>query len=355
MRKLLIVVIIFLLNDAFAGNPDRVGQSGAYELNMNGWGRSSGLSHANVAYSFGVESFSTNISGLAFTKGMEVYASHSLWLQGAGLSLSNVGLAKKIGESGGTVAAYISSFNQGEIAVTTFENPEGTGAFYRPRFINGGVGYVKSFTNSIHGGVGVKFLNESVANVSASSICLDAGITYIGGKTDNIRFGIAIRNVGLSTKFKGEGLINRTTPSDATSDNLTLLNAYETDKFELPTQLLMGLAYSLKFNEKNKLTLMGQYTSNSFSNNKIGLGVEYDFKEFAQLRVAYGYEDNVFGKVDEPLLDKRVRNVYTGLALGGSVQVPLGKGSASKLGLHYSFRPTQVYKGTHSFGLSFNF
>jgi len=354
MRKFLVIVAILIISNVYAGNPDRVGQAGAYELNMNAWGRSSGLGHANVAYSFGIESFATNISGLAFTKNLEIYASHSMWMRGSGLSLSNIGLAKKIGESGGSVGVYLSSLNQGEVAVTTVENPEGTGAYFRPRFINGGVAYVKSFTNSIHGGLGVKFMNESVANVSASSICLDAGITYIGGKSDNIRFGIAIRNVGLSTRFKGEGLTNRYVPSDA-SQNLVLLGTYETDKFELPTQLLLGLSYGIKIDEKNKINIMGQYTSNSFSNNKVGLGVEYDFKEIAQLRVAYGYEDNVFGKVDDVSLDKRVRNINGGLSVGGSVQLPLGKGSASKIAVHYSYRPTQVYKGTHTFGLGFNF
>ena len=51
-----------------AGNPDRAGESGAYELLINGWARSSGLFSMNSANIKGLEATSVNTAGLSFVK-----------------------------------------------------------------------------------------------------------------------------------------------------------------------------------------------------------------------------------------------------------------------------------------------
>ena len=56
MKKTIILAIILSASTAIlAGNPDRIGQAGATQLNINGWGRSSGWGWASVSSVKGLE------------------------------------------------------------------------------------------------------------------------------------------------------------------------------------------------------------------------------------------------------------------------------------------------------------
>src|SRR6478672_1578631 len=101
MKKFLAIFFTALLiyADSFAGNPDRRGEAGAYELNMNGWARSSGFWSMNSASIKGIESERINPAGLAFTKKTEIAAAYTLWLQGSGVGLAHVGVVQKFKET----------------------------------------------------------------------------------------------------------------------------------------------------------------------------------------------------------------------------------------------------------------
>ena len=65
LRPFFIIGLLLLLNNAFAGNPDRQGEAGAYELLMNPWARSAGLHTLTTANIMGVEALQLNVAGLA--------------------------------------------------------------------------------------------------------------------------------------------------------------------------------------------------------------------------------------------------------------------------------------------------
>jgi len=56
------------LTQAQAGNPDRAGEAGAYELLINGWARSAGQMGMNTASITGLEAMRFNVGGLAFVE-----------------------------------------------------------------------------------------------------------------------------------------------------------------------------------------------------------------------------------------------------------------------------------------------
>lgn len=70
MKKILIVIVAIALSSpsVFAGNKDRAGQAGAYELLINPWARSSGWHGLNTSSVRGLESLNLNVAGLAFTQ-----------------------------------------------------------------------------------------------------------------------------------------------------------------------------------------------------------------------------------------------------------------------------------------------
>ena len=72
-----LISLIFLLVFPFQlhsqEGEERVGQAGAFELLINPWARSSGLSGANTASVRGIESVYLNVAGLTGTDKTEIH------------------------------------------------------------------------------------------------------------------------------------------------------------------------------------------------------------------------------------------------------------------------------------------
>ena len=67
--------------------------------------------------------------------------------------------------------------------------------------------YFEDFENSFKcGGATIKMISEQISNVGATGLALDAGIQYVTGSKDNLKFGISLKNVGPRMSFSGDGL-----------------------------------------------------------------------------------------------------------------------------------------------------
>ena len=329
-----------------AGNPDRIGQAGATELLINPWARSAGWGGANSGSAQGLEAQFLNVAGTAFTKKTEVLFSHTNYLQGSGITLNAFGITQKMGESG-VLGLSIMSMAFGEVDITTVDQPEPSLGTYSPQYINLGISYAKTFSNSIYGGLTLRIIDESISNVSAGGIAVDAGIQYVTGNNeakDNIHFGIALRNVGTPLQFGGDGLSTRVNAPN-TNNVYQLTVEQRTEGFEMPSLINIGLAYDLELVKDHELSIAGNFTSNSFTNDQYTMGLQYGFKKLFMLRGGFTYEDGLFD-------DALRTTVYSGLSAGMTVDLPLGSGG-KKFGIDYSYRSTQPWDGIHSFGFRF--
>ncbi len=165
MRKFLAAIIILPMI-AVAGNEDRAGQSGAGELLINPWARSSGWAGANTATVKGLESMFLNIAGAAFTPRTEIIFARSNYMQGTDIFINSFGLTQKVGETG-VLGLGIMAMDFGDIEITTVDLPEGGLGTFSPQFMNIGLSYAKAFSNSIYGGLTLKVISEAIADVSA--------------------------------------------------------------------------------------------------------------------------------------------------------------------------------------------
>jgi hypothetical protein len=346
-----IAIAAFAATATFAGNPDRAGQAGATELLINPWARSSGWAGCNVAGAKGLESFYTNIAGTAFTRKTELIFARTQWLKGTGININTFGLTQRVGETG-ALGIAIMAMDFGDIDITTVESPEGGLGTYSPQFLNIGISYAKGFSDNIYGGLVLKVITEKTANVSARGVCLDAGIQYIAGKHDQIKFGIALKNVGPRMKFSGDGLSFKTLVPAATNGSSQITVEHRAAQFELPSLLNIGAGYDFYLSKDSvkmkthRITPMGTFTSNSFGKDEFKLGVEYAWKNMLMLRVGYTYEKGVTDKEERT-------TVFTGPSAGFTVELPFGK-NKSTFGLDYSYRATDPFQGTHSIGARIN-
>tara|TARA_B100001287_G_scaffold77962_1_gene64841 strand:- start:1542 stop:2597 length:1056 start_codon:yes stop_codon:yes gene_type:complete len=343
IKLLLIALLIF--NLANAGNEDRAGSAGSSELLINPWAQSAGWASAGISSVNGLESIFLNVAGLAYSKKTEIQFSRTNWLGNiSGIGLNSAGLAQKVGESGVLGISFM-NMNYGDIQITTTELPEGGIGTFNPSSTNFNIAYAKKFSSSISGGLNLKVVSQSISNVRAQGVAIDAGIRYITGETDNIKFAISLKNVGPPMSFSGDGLsIDMLNPS--TSISIGMKQRVST--FELPSQLNIGASYDFNFNESNKLTLASTFSANSFSRDQIRGGFKYTLsseKAIFSIFGGYVYENSLLNL-------EEVATALSGPSGGFSFLFPFGSNN-SKIGVDYCYRQS-VLGGMHSVGARIN-
>jgi hypothetical protein len=227
--------------------------------------------------------------------------------------------------------------NYGDIEVTTEDQPDGGLGSYRPSATVIGLAYAKKFTQSIFGGINIKMYNSAVNNLSATGVCFDAGVQYIPANVKDFSFGITMRNIGPSFSYRGDGLsIVLPVPTGLYTNSFQ----NRSEDFELPTQLAIGASKGFDLIEGHKITVAGNFISNSFKKDQFTVGAEYAYKELFALRASWAQFDNRF--------DGLRSEAITGPAAGFTFNLPLGDG---KLDLSYAYRMTNsAFGGIHTVG-----
>lgn len=331
-----------------AGNDNRRGTAGATELLINPWARNSGWGGVNSANARGLDAMFTNVAGLSFVQATEVSYSNTMYLGGkkTGASINTFGLARRLGDAA-VLGAYVMAMGVGDLDVTTEGSPEpGSNGTFSPSIMNLNLAFAYSFTNTIHGGVNLKVVSESTADISASGFGIDAGIQYVTGEFDELKFGIALKNIGPAMSFSGTGM------------SFSVINDYgnpmtvefRSAEMELPTLLSIGVSYDFLIEHwDQRLTVAGNFTSNAFLRDNFILGLEYSLLNRFQLRGAFVYQQDIF--------DAATRTTaQTGIHAGASVELPFGpEDKGRSFVVDYSFSSASPMKGTHAIGASIKF
>ncbi len=348
MNRLILQLLIgiFCLSPimAYAGNPDRQGEAGGYELLLNPWARNAGLHAMTTSMVYGVEAMQINIAGLSRIHKTEFVIAHTRLYEGTGIRINSLGLAQKMGENG-AFGLSLMAMDFGDIEVTLTNTPEGTGATFSPNFFNLGLSYSYTFAQKVSVGVLLRGISESIADVGAFGFALDAGVQYVTGAKDNFKFGVSLRNMGSPMKFSGEGL-SLLTPNPDPTDPYPITVAQRAAGFELPSMLNIGLSYDFWAGDKHRLTTLGNFTANSFSVDQLGVGIEYSFKEMFMARAGYRYDIGVASS--DP-----THELYSGLSAGITIEVPTKKESTGRFAVDYAYLATNRFDGTHNFSIRY--
>lgn len=358
-KIVLLALVVATIAPAKAGNPDRVGQSGGMELLIDPWPRSSGWHGAYTSGVSGVEALRHNVAGLIDIHETEFLFGRTSYMRGSGVNINSFGFAQTLGEANSNaIGVSVMSMDYGEIEQTTVNQPSGGLGTYSPNFVNIGAAFTKKFSQSIRGGAVFRVISESIPDVSATGVALDAGIQYVtditGQGQDRSRLGIALRNVGTPMKYSGNGLTYRSTIQG--NDYAQTLQM-RSKSFELPSLLNIGISQDFYPGDTtiHKLTVAANFTSNSFIRDQFQLGLQYGFKDFVQVRAGYNYEDGM-------LEDEGGRKpLYAGPSAGISFNIPFSKVTKEEtdfekhFGIDYSFRMTNKYQGVHTLGGRLNF
>ncbi|MEI6595134.1 MAG: PorV/PorQ family protein [Bacteroidota bacterium] len=356
MKKYFLQIIsgLIVFSSANAGNPDRAGGAGATQLLVNPYSRSAGFGGVNTASVRGVEAFQFNIAGLAYTESTELVFARVNYLQGTGVNINTLSFAQSIGTGGNVIGLTISKWDFGNLPITSESQPDGTLGTFQPQVMNIGLAYAKKFSNSITGGMVLRYMSEGLTNLTSQGVGIDAGVQYQTAlnqknkiKKEDFRFGIGVRNIGPDMSYTGSGLSFKTIVNQSSGAQRTTYMGSQA--FNLPALVNIGAAYDIRLDAKgsetynHRLSPTGNFMYMAFSSNIVGLGVEYAYKESFMFRTAYSWQQNI-------TTPNAFESQYYGVSGGFTIQVPVSK-SGTLIGIDAGYTPTRVFNGIYNLGM----
>ena len=309
-----------------APDQNRVGTAGAVELLVPltaryvslGNSTTSGLSDMN-----GLEALYANPAGLAANTGTTALFSRMEYVADIGVNYFGVG--QRFGNN--NLAFAISAWDFGDIPKQTETAPEISDITFDVSFITAGLTYARQLTDRIAAGATLKMVNESIDDVSATGVVVDAGKTYVVGET-GLRLGVSLKNIGNEMKFSGTGLTRQVQlpgqPGNATNNAVNI----EAEGLEFPTLLNFGAAYSRPLGAGAVVTVLGNFRSNSFDQDQCSGGVELGFQNLIYVRGGFEITQ------DQDL------TFYKGYSFGAGLNVDL---SGTRLTIDYAMVPTDFF------------
>jgi hypothetical protein len=326
-----LLAVIGLGFQAWAGNPEKKGTAGAEELLIPVGSKGVAVGGASLACISGVDAIYWNPAGMANTKSStEAMFSYMKYI--ADINVAYGALAVRTGI--GSIGVSFQSMSFGDIAVTTADNPDGTGSMWSPTYMTLGASYARSMTDRIFVGGNVKFVSEKIMSTSASAFAVDMGVQYL--TSIGVRLGVAMKNVGTPIQFDGTDLERQVeipgTPSGSPARKLRIV----TQESELPSTFEMGLSYDHPVVEKIDMTVMANFRNNNFLNDEVCGGVEVDVNHMFYVRGGYTYALNEGDK------DAAGGKTYIyGPAFGMGLMYPMAQ--QMKVGFDFAYRTTEYF------------
>ncbi|MBI5216172.1 MAG: PorV/PorQ family protein [Ignavibacteriae bacterium] len=336
---LLLFCIALLLSGerSFAGRADKSGTAAAPQLLIPVGPRMIALGGTSIATVNGIEALFWNPAGVAKSNHeSNATFSHVNYL--ADIGVEYVAISSQF-EGLGTLGLSVKSLSFGDIAITTEDQPDGTGAITSPTFFTLGVTYAKQLADRVSVGLTLSHITEKIERASAAGIAFNVGVQYSGvGGVPGLNLGVVVKNIGPQMQYEGTGLLREGSLEDLSYGSLVQLRAASA---ELPSVMEIGFGYIKSFDEVNALNISGLFQNNNFSDDEYKFGLEYSYSDLLFLRGGYVQT----AKTTE------LESIFGG-TYGIGFHQNLGD---VDLSIDYAFRTAEYFGGNHVFGIILGF
>lgn len=315
-KKVLLITLLLIsifISTIAAQDVEKVGTSAATFLRVPVGARAVAMGGAFVATSNDVSSLFWNAGGLARLDHYELMVDYTPWLPG--LNFNYIALAIPL-QGYGTLGISVTSLGTEKMAVTTPDQPMGTGETFDAQSVALGVSFSRKLTERFSLGATVKYVNERIFNSAATGFALDIGAVY-DTPFKGIRFGFSVSNFGTKMQMNGDDLNLRVDIApDIKGNNQSVVGQLKTDQFDMPLIMRVGLAWDALNSEFHRLTISADGLNPNDNGHSMNIGAEYAFfNEQVQLRAGY----------NELFLDEPEKGLTLGaganIAIGGSVRL----------------------------------
>lgn len=324
---------------AWAGSDERTGTNGAQELLIPVGPRGSALGPSSAADVSGIEAAYWNPAGLAAIEGTEAMFTHTQYFADMNVNYAAIGV--KAGGFGvlGFTAKVLSV---GSVVVTTEQAPDGTGETLNPTFTVLGTSWARQFTDRVNFGATVSYVNEHIANMTASGVAADFGVQY-HTEWHGMVLAMTVKNIGTTMSYNGDDLEASVIPPGAEPNSAPRVVRFTTANFEMPSYFTLSSSGDAYRQGGMALRWMGSFQSNNFGGDNFNAGAEWLYHDQFALR---GSWFGTFTTVSDALSGdsstsfKSGDDLYSGYALGAGLNVKTG---ASKLGIDFAWRPVREF------------
>lgn len=289
MKKIFILIVVFY-SAAFAGGFSKVGTAAAQFLKIGVGARSAALGGTFAAINNDVDALYWNPAGIAAIDEASVSVSHTTWI--AEIAHNFAGVVVPIG-SQESIGISVIGLNAPEQEITTIENPEGTGIYYKVGDYAFGVSYARYLTDRFAFGLTVKYIQQNLYNETASGFALDLGTTMKTGFY-GLTIAMAASNFGTNLKLEGTDLISTADVNTTLSGDYKPSSNLATEEYPLPLNFRVGVALNILgtgegvvLTDKHRLTLAIDGNHPNDNNERANIGTEYSFDETFFLRAGY--------------------------------------------------------------------
>lgn len=343
LKRLLFILLIlgFSAMETFGGGQNRAGTAAAPELRIPVGARYLAMSGSAIATVSGLEAIYWNPAGVDISM-TDANAMFSYRQYIADMSMNFAAVSGRLGDLG-SIGISFRSLNIGDIAVTTMDQPDGTGSIISPSYFILGLTYSKRLTDRISIGTNLNVINESIDRVSASGFSFDFGVQYNNlFDVQGFSVGVVVKNLGPTMQFSGNGTYNLA--NDPNASRGPTWYDFDVASAELPSEIGIGLSYLRHFDDQNSVMVSGTFQNNNFTYDDYKFGLEYNFKDL--LYVRGGYLASFQSTTETP-------NIWQNYTVG--VGVNTKEFSSIDLSVDYAYVPAKYFDANNVFSLRFGF
>lgn len=297
----------------------RTGTSTAQFLKIGVGARAAGMGNAFIAVGNDATSLYWNPGAITELENSQLAFSHTRWF--TDIQHEFVGYVHRLGAYRSIGISAIGLVVDPMEITTEFE-PFGTGEYFQYQDIAVGVTYSQKLTDRFSVGGTVRYMQESIAEITMSGVLIDFGTYYwIGAGTG--RFAVSMIN--FAPQFTPEGEVTGSMGASYT----------QFQSFNPPTLFTVGYASELIQNERHRSTVTLQLNHPNDNSESLNVGTEYAWRETAFLRGGYRFN------MDD-----------ASFSLGGGVRIPF---SGTEFQVDYAYSEYRFLNDVHRFSLKFSY
>ena len=270
--KLILIISLTLLQSITMGKGvTKTGTTAAKFLSIGIGPRAIAMGGSFTSIANDASAMYWNPSGISLIEKKQVIFTQTQWI--ADIKINYVGLVVPF--SGiGSIGVNVTAMTMGDMERTTEYLPEGTGDKFSAGMYAFGVSYARRLTQNFMIGANIKYVREDISNSSAQGIALDLGTLFIT-PFYGIRFSSSISNFGTKMKMSGDDLLFQHDPDPQRHGNNESIDAYyDTDNFDMPLRLQIGMSRDFEFTEGQVLTLAVDGAHPNDNSEFVNLGAE---------------------------------------------------------------------------------
>ena len=268
----------------YRNNVSKRGTTAATFLEIGVGSRALAMGTAFTAVADDPSAIYWNAGGLARLKRHGIIFNHTQWI--ADTRFDFLGAAFRMGRWG-TVGFSITALSMDEMEVTTLEEPDGTGQTFRAGDFAISLAYSFSLTDRFSLGINGKFVRQAIWDMAATGFAVDVGVFYVT-PFKGLLLGMSMTNFGTKMRMDGDNSRVLYDPDPTASGNNGRIPALlEMDRWPMPLNFRIGLAYRVFENQLHRMLLAADAQHPNDNYESVHVGVEYVYKDMFALRAGY--------------------------------------------------------------------